>query len=121
MALYGPSDPTELHCDTSSIGFGAILMQKKSDVKWHLIFYYSKRTSETESKYHSFELETLATVYALQRFRIYLQGITFKIITDCNSLALTLSKKDLNPRIARWAMDLQSYDYILEHRPGSRM
>ena len=121
LAIYSPNDVTELHCDASALGFGAVLMQKKSDLKWHPIFYFSKRTTETESKYHSFELETLAIVYALKRFRVYLQGISFKIITDCNSLKLTLAKKDINPRIARWALELQTYDYVVEHRSGERM
>jgi len=34
---------------------------------------------------------------------------------------LTLNKKETNPRIARWVLEMQNYDYILEHRSGSRM
>lgn len=100
LAIYSPNDETELHCDASSYSFGAVLLQDKADHKFHPIFYFSKRTTETESRYHSYELETLAIIYALKRFRIYLQGIQFKIIMDCNALILTLNKKDLNPRIA---------------------
>jgi len=89
-------------------------MQKKSDLKFHPIFYFSKRTTPTESKYHSFELETLAVIYALRRFRNYLHGIKFKIITDCDSFRLTLNKKDIHPRIARWVLELQSdYEVML--------
>lgn len=121
LAIYDPRDETELHCDASALGFGAILLQKKSDGKFHPIFYFSKRTTDQEAKFHSFELETLAIIYALQRFRIYLHGMRFKIVTDCNSLTLTLNKKEVNPRIARWALELQNYDYVLEHRNSERM
>lgn len=121
LALFDPGDETELHCDASAAGFGAILLQRKTDGKMHPIFYYSKRTSESESKYHSFELETLAILYALRRFRVYLQGRKFRIITDCNSLAMTLNRREMNPRIARWALEFQDYEYVLEHRAGSRM
>lgn len=34
---------------------------------------------------------------------------------------LTLNKKDINPRIAQWALELQAYDYSVEHRSGSHM
>lgn len=121
LSLYNHKDDVELHCDASALGFGAVLLQKKEDGKLHPIFYFSKRTTETEAKYHSFELETLAIIYALRRFRIYLQGRKFKIVTDCNSLTLTLNKIDLNPRIARWALEMQEYDYELVHRAGKQM
>lgn len=96
-------------------------MQRKSDGLFHPVFYFSKRTTETESKYHSFELETLAVIYAIRRFRVYIQGIAFKIVTDCNALKLTLDKKDINPRICRWSLELERFDKTLEHRAGERM
>lgn len=111
LSIYSPNDITELHCDASSQGFGAVLLQRKADNRFHPIFYFSKRTTEVESRYHSYELETLAIIYALKRFRIYLQGIPFKIVTDCSALVMTLNKKDINPRIARWALELQNFDY----------
>lgn len=83
--------------------------------------HFSKRITDIESRYHSYELETLSIVYALRRFRVYLIGIKFKIVTDCLSLTLTLNKKFLNPRIHRWALEMQSFDYVIEHRSANRM
>lgn len=121
LAIYSPTAETELHCDASISGFGAILLQKQEDGLFKPIFYFSQRTTPAEAKYHSFELECLAVVNAIKRFHVYLGGIKFKIITDCDSFRLTLSKQQVNPRISRWAMFLQDYDYEICHRPGKRM
>lgn len=84
LAIYNPSAVTELHCDASSHGFGAVLLQRQSNKYMHPVFYFSKRTTEVESRYHSFEL---AIVYACRRFRIHLQGIPFTVISDCSAVA----------------------------------
>lgn len=121
LSLYSPEAETQLHCDSSSLGFGAILMQKQSDFKFHPVMYFSKRTSEIESRYHSYELECLGVIYAIKRFHVYLQGIQFKIVTDCDSFRLALSKRDISPRIMRWAIFLESYNYTIEHRRNPQM
>lgn len=77
------------------------MLQRQSNNKFHPVFFYSHRTTDAESRYHSYELEMLAIVSAVKRFHIYLQCIQFKIVTECNSITLTLHKKDINPRIAR--------------------
>lgn len=107
LVIYSSTAYTELHTYASASGYGAILFQRQNDCTLHPTFYYSKRPTDAESKYHSFELEALAIVYALERFRIYLQGIPLVIISDSKSFKQTIAKKDLNPRIARWALILQ--------------
>jgi len=86
-----------VHCDVSALGYGVILLQKQKDDLMHPVFYYSKRTTETEAKYHSFELECLALVYAVKRFHVYLNGIRFKVFTDCESFKLTMNRKYMQP------------------------
>lgn len=118
LAIYSPKLETELHCDASANGFGTILLQKQNDKIFRPIFYFSKRTTVAESKYHSFELECLTVIYAVKQFHIYLASIPFKIITDCDS-SLTLSKQIIN--LYRWALFLEQYTYEIVHRPGTRM
>ncbi|GBM24602.1 Pro-Pol polyprotein [Araneus ventricosus] len=81
----------------------------------------SKKTTPAEEKYSSYELEVLAVVNALRKFRTYLMGNHFKIITDCSAFQMTMDKKDLVTRIARWALLLEEFDYEIVHRSGQRM
>ncbi|UYV74565.1 hypothetical protein LAZ67_12000152 [Cordylochernes scorpioides] len=104
--IYQVGARTELHTDASKFGFGAILLQK---------------TNEAQQKYSSYELEVLAVVEAVKKFRVYLLGIKFKILTECSAFTITLKKKDLTTRVARWALLLEEYDYTIEHSPGSGM
>ncbi|CAF4894949.1 unnamed protein product [Pieris macdunnoughi] len=121
LAIFNPRLPTELHTDASAIGLGAILLQEHAGRRKRVVGYFSKSTQGAESRYHSYELETLAVVRALQHFRHYLIGIAFKIVTDCNSLKLTERKKDLLPRVARWWVYLQDFNFTLDYRKGVLM
>ena len=82
LSINDPKNETELHCDESKLGFGGALLQRQNDQKLH----------------PQFELQTLAIISSLRRFRVYLQGIRFTIITDCNLLAMTLNKKEVNAK-----------------------
>ncbi|GFX45308.1 transposon Tf2-8 polyprotein [Trichonephila clavipes] len=81
----------------------------------------SKKTNTAEEKYDSYELEVLAIINALKKFRVYLLGQHFKIVPDCSAFQKTMQKKELITRIARWALQLEEFDYAIEHRAGSRM
>lgn len=121
LAIYDPSLPIEVHTDASSIGYGAILMQVHEGGRKRVVAYYSKLTQGAESNYHSYELETLAVVKSLQHFRHYLVGVRFTVVTDCNALKLTQRKRDLLPRVARWWIYLQDFDFGLDYRKGTLM
>ncbi|XP_036339729.1 uncharacterized protein LOC118749046 [Rhagoletis pomonella] len=122
LKLYNPKTITEVHTDACMNGYGAVMLQKDvDDQELHPIQYMSRRTKPNEERFHSYELEALAIVEAVKKWRTYLLGIKFKIIKDCNAFALTLRKREVPPRVSRWALLLQDYDYSIEHRSGSRM
>lgn len=120
LTIFNPDLPVELHTDASSEGYGAILIQRQNNLP-HVVEYFSRRTSEIESRYHSYELETLAVVRAVEHFRHYLYGRRFQVYTDCNSLKASKSKVDLTPRVHRWWAYLQAYDFDIIYREGRSM
>lgn len=120
LTIFQEGHPIELFTDASSLGFGAILVQIISG-RQHVVAYFSMRTTEIESRYHSYELETLAVVRAIKHFRHFLYGRKFKIITDCNALKASKHKQDLLPRIHRWWAYLQNFEFDIEYRKGERM
>lgn len=97
---------------------GAVSFQQQEDDRFHPVCYYSRKTTKDEAKYHPFELEALAIVCALEKFRVYRIGIEFLIKADCNSLKLLESKRDLNPRIGRWFIRLSEFRYRIEYVKG---
>lgn len=122
LRIYCPNAETELHTDASSQGYGAILLQKDSeDRSLHPIFYASGKTTQAEAKLCSYELEVLAIVKAVRKFRVYLIGIQFKIVTDCKAFTQTMKRADACTRVARWSLFLQDFKYTIEHRPGQSM
>lgn len=121
LAIFNPGAHTEVHTDASAFGVAGILLQKQADDRLHPIAYYSRQTNKAESKYHSFELETLAVVESLKKFRVYLLGIHFTVVTDCNAIKASSTKKDILPRIARWWLQLQDFDFTVQYRPGNRL
>ncbi|GFS51926.1 retrovirus-related Pol polyprotein from transposon 17.6 [Trichonephila clavipes] len=121
LHLYKYRRKTELHTDAYKQGYGAILLQEAGDGKLHPVYYMSKKTNTAEEKYDSYELEVLAIINALKKFRIYLLGQHFKIVYDCSAFQKTMQKKELITRIVRWALQLEEFDYEIEHRAGSRM
>jgi hypothetical protein len=120
LAIFNPQLEIKLYTDASRIGLAGILIQVAND-KEVVVAYFSRHTSSVEQKYHSFELETLAIVVSVRRYRQYLLGRTFTIITDCSAVKNTFEKKEINSRVGRWVLELSEYDYKIKHRGNVQM
>lgn len=120
LSIFDPKKECVLYTDASREGIAGILMQVTVEGE-KPIHYYSRQTSDDEKKYHSFELELLAIVASLEKFRLYLLGTKFKIVTDCNSVRYALTKQEIVPRIARWVLSTQEFTFDIVHREGTRM
>lgn len=109
--------PFVIQCDASSYGLGAVLTQSYPDGE-HVIAYASRSLSRTEQNYTVTELECMAALYAVSKFRQYVEGVKFTLITDHYSLLWLSNLKDPRGRLSRWAVALQQYDFDIIHRKG---
>lgn len=110
--------PFEIQVDASQMGCGAVLIQKEGDQEDRVIAYMSQKFSDTQRRYHVTELECLGVILAIEKFRPYVEGSKFRVITDHHSLLWLKGLKDPTGRLARWALRLQAYDFELIHRKG---
>lgn len=105
-------------CDASNTGVGAVLYQEEDGLE-HPVAYFSKTLNRCQRKYTTTEKELLAVVYAIEKFRGYVEGTHFKIITDHSSLLWLQSMKNPSPRVARWIVKLSQHKFDILHRKGS--
>ena len=108
-----------IQCDASNRGIGAVLFQKDEEGYEHPIYFHSQKLNSAQCNYTVTEKECLAVVTAIQKFRPYVEGMPFTVITDHASLKWLMTLKDLSGRLARWSLKLQAFDFSIEHRKGS--
>jgi len=113
LKLPDLNKPFQVITDASDFALGAILLQDGRPVA-----YESRKLSSAEQNYHTTDKELLAVVHALSIWRCYLEGSTFKVITDHNPLTYLSTQATLSRRQARWAEKLSAYQFTWEYKPG---
>ncbi|GBM26817.1 Transposon Ty3-I Gag-Pol polyprotein [Araneus ventricosus] len=84
----------------------------------HSIEYASRLLNSAERNYSTTEREALAVVWALNKFRGYIEGSKITVASDHQPLNWIMKLKSPSGRLARWALQLQSFDLNLEYIPG---
>ncbi|GFT76387.1 retrovirus-related Pol polyprotein from transposon opus [Nephila pilipes] len=106
LAYFKQGLPTSVETDASYSGLGAVLSQDQNG-KRRVIEYASRSLKDTETCYHSNELECTAIHWALtEKFRLYLLGHKFELITDNYTTAYVVAKSAINRKFARYLVDL---------------
>lgn len=103
--------------DASAYAIGGVLIQGEGDQE-HPIEYASRLLSAAERNYSTTEREALAIVWSLARFRGYIEGAEIVVVTDHQPLKWLLTLKTPTGRLARWALQLQSYNLYVKYEPG---
>lgn len=109
--------PFCIQTDASNFGLGAVLTQNHKDGE-RVISYISRSLNKNERKFTTTEKECLAVVWAIEKFRPYVEGTHFSVITDHFSLKWLHNLRDPSGRLARWSVKLQQYSFDITHRGG---
>lgn len=109
--------PYILKTDASSYALGAVLLQGEGPDE-RPIEYASRLLTPAERNYHTTEREALAVIWAVDKYRGYIENATIVVQSDHQPLKWLLSLKSPSGRLARWALSLQSYDIRIEYTPG---
>lgn len=111
------SRPFVIQTDASETGLGGVLTQiQDGDEK--VIAFASRSLSRAERNYSVTERECLAVIFAIDKFRPYIEGTRFKVITDHYSLLWLNRMKEPSGKLARWAVKLAQHNFELLHRKG---
>ena len=123
IAKASLSSPNEtdllvLETDASQVALSACLNQNG-----HPIAFFSRTLQAHEKKHHIVEKEAAAIVESVRKWRHYLTGRKFKVITDQEAVSfifnISAHGKTKNNKIQRWRVDLSCFEYDIQYRPGS--
>ncbi|GFY33715.1 transposon Tf2-6 polyprotein [Trichonephila clavipes] len=109
--------PYIIRTDASNYALGAVLLQGEGSDE-HPIEYASRLLTPAECNYSTTEREALAVVWALKKFRGYIEGTEITVASDHQPLKWLLNLKSPTGRLARWALEIQSSNLKVQYIPG---
>ncbi|MGL4482017.1 MAG: RNase H-like domain-containing protein, partial [Lactococcus garvieae] len=121
-AVLVTPDPKALltvETDASDIAIAATLNQNGRPVA-----FFSRTLNNSEKNHSAIEKEAYAVVEALRKWRHYLIGRHFTIVTDQKSVAFMYNRKHKgkvkNDKIQRWRIELSCFQFDIVYRPGQK-
>ena len=110
-----------LFCDASDFSMGASLQQKIKGT-WEPLGFFSKKLSDTQRKYSTYDRELLAIYSAIKYFKHMLEARDFSILTDHKPLTYAFFQKPekASPRQSRHLDLIGQYSTDIRHLAGDQ-
>jgi len=110
--------PFIIQADAADKTIGSILLQEKDGIR-HPIWFASRSLKPAEVNYSTSEKECLAVLWAIEKFRGFIELSHFVVETDHQALKWLQNIKEPSGRLARWFLTLQMYNFEVRYRPGN--
>ena len=113
LVWFDVTVPITIVSDASN--YGAALMQND-----RVVAYASRQLTGVETRYSCTEREFLGILFALNRFRNLITGLSCTLHTDHKPILALFDKKldHLPIRIQKWMSHVQSFDVTVNYIPG---
>ena len=125
LAHYAKDIENIVTTDASKTGLGITLWRKLHDGNTKPIAFGSRYFNVIEKKYSIGELELLAVVWGLEKFRFYLYGEKVYLYTDHQALEPLIKgnrcNKQYSARLTRWLDRLTHFDKSIQHIAGNNL
>ena len=122
LFFHDPNGQIFLQTDASNDGIGAYLFQRilQADGTFvdQPIEFISKAFSKEQKRWSTNEQEAYAIFYSCRKLDYLLRDVKFVLQTD--HLNLVYVNNEASPKVKRWKLALQEYNFDIEHIPGKR-
>ena len=121
MTYFNAKKETTIITGAGPTGLSAILLQHtKHNTDYQVIAYSSRTLTSVEQRYSQIEKECLDILHGCEKFRLYLLGGHFTVLTDHKPLVTLLNNPNttIPLRIERWSPCLQEYHFDINHIQG---
>ena len=120
LAYFDVTARTELLTDASIVAIGGVVQQTDAEGNTRPIGFYSRRLTDTEANYATYERELLGVKDTLLAFRHWLLGVPVSIRTDHDSLKWLMSQQDITGKRLRWLAIISEFNVTeIKHIPGA--